>query len=556
MMADRNELVFAALGGVGEIGMNLGVYGFGSASDRKWIAVDCGVTFAGPDLPGIDLIYPDISFLEELGPRLLGVVITHGHEDHYGALATLWPRFKVPVFASPFVQGLIGARHGAEAAASDMKVETIRAGHRWQTGPFDIECVAVTHSIPEAMSLVIRTPLGTIVHTGDWRLDDDPQAGPPTDEARFREIGDEGVLALVCDSTNATREGRSPSEGAVAKEIAALVAEATGRVAFTLFSSNVGRLRSIAMAAKAADREVVASGRAIRRVIEVATELGYLKGAPPFREIDELDHLPARHVVMILSGSQGETRAALARAAGGDDRRVRLGQGDIMVFSSRTIPGNERAVKRITNQLIRAGVKIVTDQERVIHASGHPRRDELLDLYGWIRPKILIPVHGEALHLAKQTDLAKSAGIRTVLDAANGTLARLEPNPGSIPEAVKSGRIYRDGLIIGELESLGIRQRGRMSFSGHIAVAIALDREGDVVGNPQAVLTGIPERTVDGRPMTTIVEKAVKGALSSIPRPRRRGADLVAEAVRRAVRAEVALVWGKKPNCVVQVLPV
>ncbi len=555
-MAGRDELVFVALGGVGEIGMNLGLYGFGPTTDRKWLAVDCGVTFAGPDLPGIDLIYPDISFLEKLGSRLLGMVITHGHEDHYGALATLWPRFKAPVFASPFVQGLIGARHGVEAAATDMKVSTVRAGHRWSLGPFDIECVAVTHSIPEGMALTIRTPLGTVVHSGDWRIDEEPQAGAPTDETRLREIGDEGVLALVCDSTNAVRPGRSPSEGEVAREIAAVVAEAKGRVAFTLFSSNVGRLRSIAMAAKAADREVVASGRAIRRVVDVATELGYLEGAPPFREIDELDHLPARHVVMILSGSQGESRAALARAASGEDRRIQLGQGDVMVFSSRTIPGNERAVQGITNQLVRAGVKVITDRDRVIHASGHPRQDELRDLYGWVRPSILVPVHGEAYHLAEQAEFARTCGIDTVLDGLNGKMVRLAPDPASIPDAVETGRTYRDGLIVGEFDALGIQHRRRLSFAGHVAVAIAIDGRGDVIGSPQAVLTGIPELTSHGEAMTMVVEKAVRGAMSGLPRPRRRSPEAVSEAVRRAVRADIAQEWGKKPICVVQVLPV
>lgn len=555
-MAARDEFVFAALGGVGEIGMNLGLYGFGPAQDRKWIAVDFGVSFAGPDLPGVDIIYPDIAFLETLGPRLLGIVITHGHEDHYGAIAALWPRLKVPVFASPFVQGLIEARHGAEAAAADMTVSTVRAGHRWTIGPFDIECIAVNHSIPEAMALAIRTPLGTALHTGDWRLDEAPPVGPPTDEKRLREIGGEGVLALVCDSTNATRPGRSPSEGKVAEEIAGLIAEAEGRVAFTLFSSNVGRLKSIAMAAKAADREVVVSGRAIRRVIDVATELGYLKGAPPFRDIEELDHLPSRHVVMILSGSQGEPRAALARAASGEDRRIALGHGDTMVFSSRAIPGNERAIQDIANKLIRAGVRVVTDRDRMIHASGHPRRDELLDLYNWVRPQILVPVHGEAVHLAEQTKLARDAGIGTVLDGANGTLVRLAPDPRSIPEAIETGRLYRDGLVIGDFDSLGIRMRRRVSYSGHIAVALATDAKGELVGGPTAVLTGLPEMGADGRPMTAVVEKAVRGALAGLPRPRRRDREVLADVIRRAVRAEVAIAWGKKPVCVVQVLSV
>jgi ribonuclease J len=555
-MAGRDELVFAALGGVGEIGMNLGLYGFGPPNDRRWIAVDCGVTFPGPDLPGIELVYPDIGYLEKLGPRLLAFVITHGHEDHYGALATLWPRLRVPVYASLFVEGLLKARHGVEAVAPDMRVNRISAGHRWTIGPFDIECVAMAHSIPEAMALAIRTPLGTVIHTGDWKLDDAPVVGPPTDAERLKAIGEDGVLALICDSTNAIRDGQSPSEGAVAEEIAAVVAEAKGRVAFTLFSSNVARLRSIALAAREAGREIVVTGRAIRGVIEVATELGYLEGTPPFREIDELASLPAGNVVLILSGSQGEARAALARVAAGEDRRVRLGPGDTMVFSSRTIPGNERAVIDIVNQLTRAGVTVVTDRERLVHTSGHPRRSELKALYGWLQPQILVPVHGEALHLAAQTALGREVGIDTVLDAADGSLVRLAPNPASLPEAVPVGRVYRDGTVVGQFEALGIRQRRRMAFAGHVAVAIALDERGEVQGSPKATLTGIPLETPGGGPMTDVVAKAVHGALTGIPRPRRRDAELVANAVRHAVRAEVATVWGKKALCAVQILTV
>lgn len=555
-MAGRDEFVFGALGGVGEIGMNLAVYGFGPPKDRHWIAVDCGITFPGPDLPGVDVIFPDVAFLEKLGPRLLGIFITHAHEDHYGALAALWPRLRAPVYMSPFAEGLLRSKHGVEAAMPEMPVRHIAAGSRVSLGPFDVECIAVAHSIPEAMALAIRTELGVAVHTGDWKLDDAPGIGPPTDAARFRALGEEGVLALICDSTNAIREGHSPSEGAVAEELTALVAEAKGRVGFTLFSSNVARLRAIALAARAAGREIVASGRAIRRVVDVATELGYLDGAPPFREIDELEHLPAGNVVLILSGSQGEARAALARVAAGEDRRVKLGPGDVMVFSSKAIPGNERPVLNIINRLVRNGVRVVTDQDRLVHASGHPRRDELRELYSWVKPQILVPVHGEALHLAAQQMLAREAGIGTVLDAADGTLVRLAPQPASMPEAFPAGRLYRDGAVIGDPESVGVRMRRRMSYGGHIAVALAVDRNGDVMGGPEAVLTGVPDFAADGTAMTVIVARAVKGALAGLPRPMRRDRESLERAIRHAVRGEVAEHWGKKPVCVIQIIGV
>jgi ribonuclease J len=555
-MAGRDEFVFGALGGVGEIGMNLGVYGFGPRNDRKWLAVDCGVTFAGPDLPGIDLIYPDVSFLEKLGSRLLGIIITHAHEDHYGALSTLWPRLRAPVFLSPFAEGLLRAKHGVEAPLPDMTVTSIGAGRRLSLGPFEVECIAVAHSIPEAMALAIRTPLGLAIHTGDWKLDAEPQIGPPTDVVRLTQLGNEGVLALVCDSTNATRDGRSVSEGDVAREIAKVVAEAKGRVAFTLFSSNAARLRTIAMAARDAGREVVASGRAIRRVVDVATELGYLDGAPPFREIDELAHLPAGNVVIILSGSQGEARAALARVAAGEDRRVRLGPGDVVVFSSRAIPGNERAVFNIINRLVQAGVRVITDHDRLVHASGHPRRDELRDLYGWVRPEVLVPVHGEPLHLKLQSDLGRSAGIKTILDATDGNLVRLAPEPATLPEAFAAGRIYRDGAVVGDAETVGVRMRRRMSFGGHIAVALAIDDRGELQGGPEAVLTGVPVYTPEGVPMADIVAQAIKAAIAGLPRPVRRDRDALEQAIRHAVRGDVAERWGKKPVCVVQIIRV
>ncbi len=555
-MAGAAEFVFAALGGVGEIGMNLGIYGFGPQNDRRWIAVDCGVTFAGPSLPGIDLIYPDVSFLEKVRARLLGIVITHAHEDHYGALAALWPRLRAPVFMSAFTEGLLRSKHGVEAALPEMPVTRIAPGHRWTLGPFDIECIAVAHSIPESMALAIRTSLGIAIHSGDWKLDDEPLVGPPTDTGRLRELGDEGVHALICDSTNAIRDGRSVSEGDVARELGAIVANAKGRVAFTLFSSNVARLRSIATAAMGAGREVVVSGRAIRRVIDVASELGYLDGLPSFREIDDLDHLPAQNVVLILSGSQGEARAAMARVAAGEDRRVRLGPGDIVVFSSRPIPGNEREVIDIINRLVAFGVTVITDRDRLVHASGHPRRDELRDLYAWVRPAVLVPVHGEPVHLAAHRTLAIEAGIRTVLDATNGNLVRLAPNPSTFPSAIPVGRIYRDGAVIGDPEIVGVKMRRRMSFGGHVAIALCIDRNGDVVGGPEAVLTGIPESAPDGTPMTDIVAGAVKGAIAGLPRPVRRDRESLEHAIRHAVRGEVAERWGRKPVCVVQIIQI
>jgi ribonuclease J len=551
-MADR-ELVFVALGGVGEIGMNLAAYGFGPPRNRRWLVVDVGVTFAGPELPGIDLVYPDVRFLEEERRNIAGIVITHAHEDHIGALLQLWPRLGAPVFASPFSASLLAAKRAGEIVAYELPdIELVRPGERRAIGPFDVEFVAVTHSIPEPMALAIRTPLGTVLHSGDWKLDPDPQVGPPTDLARLAEIGREGVLAFICDSTNAIREGDSPSEADVAKEIAALVRDAPGRVAFTLFASNVARLRSIALAARAADREVVVIGRALRRVIDVGVELGYLADLPPFREPEILSHLPAEHVVLILSGSQGEPRAALMRVADGEDRHATLAPGDIVVFSSRAIPGNERPIIDIINKLVRAGVAVITDRDRLVHVSGHPRRGELAELYRLLTPRIAIPVHGEAVHLAAHAELARTLGVPSVVRAWNGDLVRLAPGPADLIDSIPTGRLYQDGAALGDLEAIGARDRQRLAFAGHVAVAIVISPRGEILADPDFQLTGLPE-AVGGRLLEDIVEAAINGAVDSIPRPRRRDPDLVEDAVRRSVRAAVRDAWGKKPVCTVLV---
>ncbi len=554
-----DELVFVALGGVGEIGMNLALYGYGPPDARQWLAVDVGISFPGPSLPGVDVILPDIRFLEEERTNLVGIVITHAHEDHYGALAELWPRLRVPVFASPFTAGLLEAKRtngyvepGAPPVVA-VPITIVHPGERHRIGPFEVEFIAVAHSIPEPMALAIRTPLGTVIHTGDWKLDPDPVVGPPTDGARLAAIGDEGVLALVCDSTNAMRDGVSPSEAEVGRELEAIIREAKGRVAFTAFASNVARLRSIALAAAASGRQVIAVGRAIRRVIDVAGELGYLDGLPPFLGPEAFAYTPADRCVTILTGSQGEPRAALARVAEMEDNLVALAPGDLVVFSSRPIPGNEKPIIDIINRLVERGVKVITDRDRLVHVSGHPRRAELAEMYRWTRPRIAVPVHGEAMHLAAHTELARSLGVREVMNAVDGKVIRLAPGRAEVVDHVPVGRIYRDGSIIGDLEAVGVHERRRLSFAGHVSVSVVMSDRGELLADPEVAVQGLPTVDREGRGFAEIVEDAVDGAFESIPRPRRKDRDLVAEAVRRSVRAAVREAWGKKPVCTVLV---
>ena len=545
---EQDELVFLALGGLGEIGMNAYLYGFGPPDARKWLMVDLGITFPeGEDDPGVDVILPDLRFIEEEKSALAGIVITHAHEDHIGAVLEMWPRLGVPVYATPFTAGMLKAKLAEYGNRLPIPIREVPLNGRFDVGPFNVELIEMSHSIPESSALAIRTPLGTVLHTGDWKLDPTPTVGGKPDAVRLEALGNEGVLALIGDSTNAMREGNSPSERDVAKSLAEVVKQAPHRVAVTTFASNVARVKAVADAARAAGRELVIAGRALHRVIEVAIDTGYLPQG--FRYIDQqqFGEVKRSKVVCLCTGSQGEPRAAMARIADNEHPDISLDKGDVAIFSSRTIPGNERAVGFIQNSLVRMGVEVVTDSDALVHVTGHPRRDELRQLYKWIRPRMAIPMHGEARHLTAHAELARELGVPEVQVAYNGEMVRLAPGAAKIVDDAPVGRLFRDGRLIVPSGDGPVRERRKLAIVGIVAVALALTRRGELAADPQVVLDGVPYEDADGDPMDEIALTAIEGTLRSIPKDRRRDVEMVSEAVRRGVRGAIANAWGKKP---------
>jgi ribonuclease J len=555
-MADDSELVFAPLGGLGEIGMNCALYGYGPANERQWLMVDLGVAFAGEDLPGVDLVMPDLSFIERSKRNLVGIVITHAHEDHIGALAELWPDLGAPVYMTRFAAGLAEARRLGEPGAPRIPLKIVAQGEKVAIGPFGVEFIGVAHSIPESTALAIRTPAGLVIHTADWKIDPSPIIGAPTDEARLKALGDEGVLALVCDSTNVLREGESPSERDVAKNLALLIGEAKGRVVVTTFASNVARLRAAAEAGFAAGRQVCILGRAIERVIAVARDCGMLDGVPPLLGMDAFERLPRDKILALATGSQGEPRAALARMAEDEHPTAKLSAGDTVIFSSRTIPGNEKAVGKIINAFVTAEVEVITDRTALVHVSGHPRRAEMAKMYAWVRPRIAVPAHGEPLHLTEHAAFAVARGVPQVLRAFDGDLIRLAPGDVSTMGRVASGRRLKDGAILLPADQESVGQRRRLAFAGVVSVAIALTPRGEMAGDPDVMIAGLPERTREGAAIDALIDDAIFEAFEGLPLGKRRDPDVVSGAIERAVRNSVNSVWSKKPQVHVLVVEV
>jgi ribonuclease J len=541
----KEELVFLPLGGSGEIGMNMNLYGFGRPNARKWIMLDCGVTFGDLSTPGIELICPDPTYILQQKKNLLGLVLTHGHEDHIGAVALLAPLFECPLYATAFTASLIRRKFEERGVVADLRIIDLKA--QFSLGPFDLEFVTLTHSIPEPNGVIIRTPLGAVLHTGDWKIDTAPTLGPLTDDAVLRGIGDVGVLAMVCDSTNVLSAGESGSEGSVRDSLIKLIAVQKGRVAVTTFASNVGRVVSICEAARETGRSVCLLGRSMLRIVDAAREVGILPAGLAFVDPEEAGYLPRENILYLCTGSQGEPRAALARVARDDHPDIALGVGDTVIFSSKVIPGNEREIYTLHNDLVELGVKVITEKDEFVHVSGHPCRDELKRMYEWVRPRIAIPVHGEARHLEEHADFALSLGAEEALAPRNGDMIRLAPDGPEIIEEVPAGRLLLDGTILLPDGSPPLRERKKFSFAGHITVALAFDADDDLAATPVVSILGAPREDQDGEALAPDLAEAVEEALIGLGRRKRRDDAAVEVAAQRAIRTRMSAAWGKRP---------
>ncbi|HMD64356.1 MAG TPA: ribonuclease J [Stellaceae bacterium] len=539
---DANALYFVPLGGAGEIGMNLNVYGYLD----DWLIIDCGVTFGDDSQPGLEVVMPNPGFIVERRDRLLGIVATHAHEDHIGAIPYLWTQLRCPVWATPFTASLLRAKLAEAGLADQVKINVVPMSGRFTIGPFDLELITLTHSIPEPNAVALRTPVGTVLHTGDWKFDPDPLIGPTADEAALIRLGDEGVLALIGDSTNALRPGRSGSEADLRRSLIDLIGRYDARVAVACFASNVARLETIARAATAHGRDVALIGRSLWRMDKAARENGYLADLPRFLTEDEAGYIPRDRIVLICTGSQGEPRAALSRISRDDHPHIVLETGDVAIFSSRIIPGNEKAINRLQNALVRLGVEIVTEEDHFVHVSGHPARDELVHMYQMVRPKIAVPVHGEARHLIAHAELAAECQVQQPLVIQNGDMVRLAPSGASVVDEVPVGRLASDGKALLPLGGTTLKDRRRVIFNGTAVATLVLDRHGRPLAPPTISMIGVVEPAA-AEAAAPALRSAVERALDELSGGLRRDDEAVRDAARRALRRVLNERFGKRP---------
>ena len=544
-----DELVFLPLGGSNEIGMNFNLYGFGPAHDRKWIVVDLGVTFGDQTTPGVEIILPDPSYIEPYAKDIVGIVLTHAHEDHLGAVHWLWPRLKAPVYATPFTAFLLREKLRDADLLDEVSITEVPLGGKFSLGPFDLELITLTHSIPEPNGLAIKTPLGTILHTGDWKIDPEPQLGAPTDEAAIRRLGDEGVLAMVCDSTNVFVEGEAGSEADVRKALGDLIKSLSGKIAVACFASNVARMDTVIRAAQACGRKVCLAGRSMHRMAAAARSVGLLQGLEPFITDDQAKHMGENEILFLCTGSQGEARAALSRIADGSHPHVKLGSGDHVIFSSRVIPGNEIPIRNLQNKLADRGVRLHTERDTPgIHVSGHPCRGELKQMYQWVRPQIAVPTHGERRHLIEHAAFAKDLQVPHAVSPRNGDMVRLAPGMPEIIDEVPAGRLYVDGGVVTPENGDALRERRHAAFNGMLAVSIVLDGRNKIVSGPQVRgigLTGDEEYSLDDA-LDDLAEEA-EGAYKKLQGDTRELDEAIESAISRAVKKAAFRIWERKP---------
>jgi ribonuclease J len=546
---DQDELVFLPLGGSNEIGMNFNLYGYGPPHDRRWIVVDLGVTFGDQSTPGVEVILPDPEYIEAFASRILGIVLTHAHEDHIGAVAWLWPRLKAPIYATPFTAFVLREKLREADLLEEAEIIEVPLGGAIELGPFRIDLVTLTHSIPEPNGLAIKTPLGTILHTGDWKIDPDPLLGGPTDVDAIRRLGDEGVLAMVCDSTNVFVDGVAGSEAEVRDTLVPLIGEMKGRVAVACFASNVARMDSVARAAEANGRRVCLVGRSMHRMAAAARSVGLMQGLAEFIPDTEAGYFPPEAILYLCTGSQGEPRAALARIAEGTHPHVSLGQGDACIFSSRVIPGNEIPIRNLQNKLADRGVRLYTERDHPgIHVSGHPCRDELAEMYRWARPQIAVPTHGERRHLLEHCAFAADLQVPQQLAPRNGDMVRLAPGRADIIDEVPAGRLFVDAGVLTPENGPSLRERRHAAYNGVVAVSVVLDRRGKIASGPQVRALGLP--TDEDYPLDDVLDDLAdeaEQALNRLSGGDRDTDETVETAMSRAVKKASQRIWGRRP---------
>lgn len=545
----NDELVFLPLGGSNEIGMNLNLYGFGPPNARKWIVVDLGVTFGDQTTPGVEIITPDPTYLEQIREDVLGIVLTHAHEDHIGAIGWLWPKIKAPVYATPFTAYLVREKLRDKNLLDEVPITEVPLSGKVSIGPFDITLITLTHSIPEPNGMAIATPLGTVLHTGDWKIDPDPLLGAPTDIEALRKLGDDGVLAMVCDSTNVFVDGEAGSEADVRIALNKLISSLRGKVAVGCFASNVARMDSVIRAAEANGRRVCLLGRSMHRMAGAARSVGLLKDVQPFIDDKEAGSFPADKILFLCTGSQGEARAALSRIADGSHPHLKLGQGDSVVFSSRVIPGNDIPIRNLQNKLSDRGVRILTDRDHPgIHVSGHPCRDELAQMYQWARPQIAVPTHGERRHLIEHMAFARDLQVPEAVAPRNGDMVRLAPGPAAIIDEVPAGRLFLDGGVLTPENSDPLRERRHAAVNGVLMVAVTLDRKHKLAADVEIRAIGLPGD--EDYPLSEALEDLAEDAeeaVEELSAEDRKDDTAVRKAVARALKRASQRIWERRP---------
>ncbi len=537
------DLLWLPLGGAGEIGMNLSLYGH----DGKWLMVDCGITFSDERMPSIDVLVPDVQFIAAQNRNLVGLVLTHAHEDHLGAVAHLWERLQCPVYATPFAAGLLRRKLAEVGLERRVPLTEVPPGGGFSVKPFTVDFIPLAHSVPQTQALLIGTPAGRVLHASDWKLDPEPLLGPITDEQGLRAAGGKGLVAMMCDSTNVFVDGHTGSEGPLRKSLADIVAAQTSRVVVTLFASNVARMESAIKAGVAAGRSVCLVGRSLFRIAEIARECGYLLDCPEFVDSRDVSHLPRENILILATGSQGEDRAALSRIAREDHRDISLQAGDTVIFSSREIPGNERSIGRVQNALAKIGVKIITEHEAFVHVSGHPSREELRTLYDWVKPPLLVPIHGETRHLQEHRRYAEENGVPATAMAENGQVLRLAPGPAEVIDHVPSGRFGVDGKRLVPVGGEVLRARKRIGNDGIAVATLVMNGKGQLIDEPQLSAPGVFDEDGDDSSKFDQAIDAMEEAVLMLSPKARKDDDAVEEAALRGLRRALHDSTGRRP---------